>query len=401
MTESLLHVDLGHVASREALMLLGSTSVTGVIEASNDGRTARIELVRGRVVDAHWTADASVDATSVIAAVMNWSEGSLTVTDDVPASAGRGLPLEQALADADRRLKRGIVGAVGADLDTPLVMATELEERRVLLSAEAWSVLAALGAGSTGREVAARLGHSELAMSDLLAELAEQRMVSEGSAASIDSASTSTSALLEIELPELGPEVDAPADDLSADFGAADFGGSDFGGSDFGGTDFGGELIAMPTFDEPTDDTTDDQTDSATDDAVVEATLADAFSLDQQTQFTEVEEEPDFAGTEDEPVAVDLETAPEETASDDSVLGEGPLGQERVDEEPADEEPVDESDEAVAASVDEEAALDEDMAVDEEVAAEEALASPMIAPPSEEPVDGRSALFQFLGSVEQ
>lgn len=148
----------------DILVLLASTKKTGVLVVEGGGRSGRVWVDAGHVVGGQSGSDH--EAATVVFDLLRLEQGRFSFDDGVaPPTLGPPLEVPAVLAEAKAKLAewREIVAVVPTMTSVVTLDPNGGGGGDITISADDWRTIAAVGAGGTVAEVAARLSVGEFA----------------------------------------------------------------------------------------------------------------------------------------------------------------------------------------------------------------------------------------------
>ncbi|MCU1370171.1 MAG: hypothetical protein JWO77_1365 [Ilumatobacteraceae bacterium] len=174
-----LQGDLKSFALPDVLRLLAGTGKSGVLEVANVIAAGEVTLRHGTIASAATTVSPrATDPADVVYELLRFEDGSFVFEEGEIDETGMSADVDATIEAAAALVEEWIeIEAVIPSMEAWVSLAPELAEEEIIISADRWRALVAVGAGGNVHDLAAGLGTSDLAVSRQLVGLVEAGLV--------------------------------------------------------------------------------------------------------------------------------------------------------------------------------------------------------------------------------
>ncbi|HWJ60880.1 MAG TPA: DUF4388 domain-containing protein [Acidimicrobiales bacterium] len=174
-----LQGDLKSFALPDVLRLLAGAAKSGHLEVAGTTGSGEVVLCLGTIASASTDLSPHAsDPSDVVYELLRLEDGSFAFDEGDVADTGWEADVDATIATAEALVDEWTaIEAVVPSMEAWVSLAAELEEAEVVVSADRWRVISAIGGGGNVHDLAAALELTDLAASRLVVDLAEAGLV--------------------------------------------------------------------------------------------------------------------------------------------------------------------------------------------------------------------------------
>jgi hypothetical protein len=174
-----LQGDLKSFALPDVLRLLAGAAKSGHLEVVDASGTGEVVLCRGAIASAATTiAPRAVEPSDVLYELLRLEDGSFAFDEGDVDDAGWEAEVEATIATAEALVDEWVaIESVVPSMEAWVSLAPEIEGAEVVVSADRWRTIAAVGGGGNVYDIAAALELSDLAASRHIVDMVEAGLV--------------------------------------------------------------------------------------------------------------------------------------------------------------------------------------------------------------------------------